>query len=78
MNGKYRVVVSRHWLQPNIEIYIEQNGIVMGIGLGDFVRALAIEIGSPAMIFKRKTLEDRVISAAERVIEKVKSESNRA
>lgn len=74
-NQRETVVVSRYWHHPQITVFIMREGIALQMDFEDVVRAIANEVGNPAMIFKKSTLEDRVLVASRSVIEKVKQAS---
>jgi hypothetical protein len=69
---KMTVVISRHWESPNISITVNEEKIEVMCKLDDFVNALCDEIGSPSLMFSRKTLRRRAFASMVMAIEKIK------
>lgn len=76
-DDKARVVVSKHWTQPEITVAIRHNElgawINLEIGVQDFARAIVREMGRKRWSFWDDTAEDHAAAAAATVIEKIKA-----
>lgn len=72
---KQIVTITRHWSSPEIAIKISDELISLSISLEDYEKALAEELGNPALLLTNKQLKDKLILASRKVIEKVKEES---
>lgn len=69
---RLKVVISRHWSKPSIEITINRERIEVVIGLAEFMRAVAEEM-PPAWKQWTKAKQDAAINAAYlKAVEKVK------
>jgi hypothetical protein len=71
----HNIIISRYWHRPKIDVFLMQNGIAIQLTVEDFVKAMSKEIGSPKVIFRQKTLEEKMIDAAAQVLEKAKETS---
>ena len=67
--------VSRHWGNPEIRVAIHREGIEIEINFEDFCMALADEIGSPALIFKKEALCQKIMDSSQVVLSKLKEAS---
>lgn len=72
---KETVHVSRYWDNPEIRVAIHREGIEIEISLQDFCTALAEEMGSPALMFKKETLAAKLMDSADVVLGRVKEAS---
>jgi hypothetical protein len=87
MPAKTRVVVSRHWHQPHVEVKLVQgenhaNRLELSISLEDFIRAIAHDLELRPDTFKERVLavfstpdalsvEDMLLASA-KVLERIK------
>ena len=69
------VHISRHWDSPEIKVAMHREGIVVEISIEDFCKAIVADLSHPAWIFKRGTLEQKVLAAIQPVLSKVKEAS---
>ena len=56
MSDKVRVIVARKWHNPEIVISVTADGIAIAIPLVDFIQALAVELGNPALLLTKAQL----------------------
>jgi hypothetical protein len=75
---KEKVVISRYWHKPEVEIGIGYQGIQLAISLDDFRKAVFEEMGSVAMTFTKAQLQNQLEKAFTSAIAKVKVESEKA
>lgn len=67
--------ISRHWDSTAIKVAVHQEGIAIEVTLEDFCKAIVAEISHPAWMFKRGTLEAKILAAIQPVLDKVKQAS---
>lgn len=72
---KETIHISRHWDSPAILVAVHREGIAIDIKIEDFCKAIVAELSHPAWIFKRGTLEQKVLDAITPVLNKVKEAS---
>jgi hypothetical protein len=72
----HNIVISRYWHRPKIDVFLMREGIAIEFTVEDFIKAIAEEIGSPTLILKQKTIQDKLIDAAAQVLEKAKEASS--
>lgn len=53
MDSKSVVTVSRKWNEPNIIVWVNNEGIGMGMKLDDYLVALSEEIGNPLLLLTK-------------------------
>jgi hypothetical protein len=70
-----KVILSKHWHKPEHEIMVGNQGFVITTKLVDIARALAHEVGSPAMLMTKEQLENKLVQAAGTVLQKIKEVS---
>ena len=51
--SKSVVTISRLWHQPNIIVWVNNEGIGMGMKLDDYLVALSEEIGNPLLLLTK-------------------------
>lgn len=68
--GRHVVVISRHWNNPEIKISVTDTLIAIAMGLPEFLKALAMELGDPEA-------EPKLTRAAVQVTERMKAETKR-
>lgn len=81
---KINVVISRHWNNPKITIYLDQNKIQIYTDINDFVSAIYEELPDikPTWmqrikgLVSKETMKSELVDATLRVIEKVKESTN--
>jgi len=69
---KTKLVISRHWHHPQITVRITNEKIGIDLDVRDFFKVLLEEIGSPAMLFSKSALEEKMNAAMHRIEERVK------
>ena len=67
--------ISRYWHNPEIRVAVHREGIEIEMSFDSFCRALADEIGSPMFMLKHETLKEKLMEAAEAVLNKTKEAS---
>lgn len=67
--------ISRHWHSPEIRVALHKEGIAIELSVEDFCKAIVAELEHPAWIFKRGTLEEKVLAAITPVLNKIKQAS---
>lgn len=75
--NKHAVVISRQWSGPLIKVDVTAQDIQISMSLAEFLQALAAEVGNPAFILTSDGLRQRLIGAAQRVTDGMKSETAR-
>jgi len=75
MESKSVVTVSKRWNNPNILVWVHDEGIGMGMKLDDFIIGLAAEVGNPALIMTKAQLLAK-IQASAAVVEKTMKEAS--
>lgn len=64
---KMVVLVSKRWDNPTITVGIAPEGLTMQMTLDEFITALALEVGSPAMLFSQEKLRQKLQEAADKI-----------
>ncbi len=72
------ITVSRKWNNPAITTVVEDSGISLSMNLEDFKTALKQEIGSVTWTFRKDTIDAKIDSAIDTIIEGIKQESSKA
>ena len=72
---KSKLVISKHWHEPEIELKFDADGFEINLTLEDFCRALVAEAPHPWSTFTRNKLENDIISAVDTVLTKAKEVS---
>lgn len=70
-----QVTITREWHQPQITTTVTSKEISLSFDLGDYLLALAEEVGNPALLMTQGSLLKRMQEASDRVVAKVKLES---
>jgi hypothetical protein len=70
-----KLVISRHWNNPEIQITVDEKRIVLFADLDDFIVALISEIDKP-ITFSKAALADKIASASRKAVEKIKQSTN--
>lgn len=73
-----KVIISRYWERPEISVEITQEKIELSMPLTEFVKALAEEMGNPAMLVTQAQLLKRLDIASSVVVSKMKEASREA
>ena len=69
---RHKVVISRHWDNPQITVSVNKDKIEVFSDIDDFITALLEELGSPTLILTRNQLKQKLRLATVKVIEKTK------
>jgi hypothetical protein len=72
------ITISRYWNNPQIMTTISTEGISLKMDIGDFTKALKMEIGKVTWVFTQKEFEKRLNEAVRITLEKIKEESIKA
>ena len=82
---KHRVVVSRHWHNPEITaaLHLERKGVLGGMiaidmSVEDFIKAVVHELGTKRWAMKQEDFEFRLLACASMVLDKMKESSGHA
>ena len=75
MTYRAKVVISRHWHQPDIVVGIDHEHIRLELSLEDFTKALVAEIRHPVTFLTRSGLEVNIVAAIDTVLAKAKESS---
>jgi hypothetical protein len=67
-----KVVVSRQWHKPIINVFIDAKEIGSEIELDDFLLAMLDVVGKPTYMFTREQLKKAVFAAKEQIIQELK------
>jgi len=67
-----RVIISRHWDNPEIIVCIDAEKIEVMMSVQDFCKALVAEIQHPIFIQTRNGLEDQCLKMIDTVLNKAK------
>jgi acetylglutamate kinase len=76
-----KVVISKHWHQPEIAFGFDADGVRLTIPVEDFAKALAAELGAEPMTFKQRmhgASSDDLLRAVRQAVEKLKQASTQA
>lgn len=71
------VVVSRRWNNPTITIDVTADEIAIAMPIEQFLEAAALEVGNPVGILTGGQLRNKLLAAAEVVIDAMKQETRR-
>lgn len=70
--GISKVVISRHWDNPEITVYVDDEKIEVRMSIEDFCKAVVAEISHPALTMTRSGLEKNVLKVINTVLDKAK------
>lgn len=73
---KSRVVISRHWDHPAINVNVTDTDIKVMMSMQEFLDALCTEVGNPALLLTEGMLRKRIRAASETVLGKMKEATN--
>lgn len=81
---KVNIVVSRHWDNPKITIFVDQNKIQIYTEINDFISAIYQELPDIKPTFmqrlkglvSKEMIKSDLVEATKRAIEKVKESTN--
>ena len=71
-----RVVISRHWNNPQITVTVNREKIELYMSIQGFTEALLSELGPAWKLFTRDRLRRKMQQAVHQAIEKTKEASN--
>jgi hypothetical protein len=71
--SNYMVVISKKFNDHQIHYTLEHDGLELKIELTDYIKALLGEIGSPALLFKKSSLEAKINAASTAILENMKN-----
>ena len=75
---KNTLVISRHWDNPKINVFVTTKGIQIETSLEDFLFALTQEAGNPTMLITKGMLLSALQGASSAALEKIKEASSHA
>lgn len=67
-----RVIISRHWDNPEITVSVDSKKIEVQMSIEDFCKALVAEIPHPLLTLSRSQLEKQCLKNIGTVLEKAK------
>ena len=67
MDSKSVVTVSRKWNEPNIIVWVNNEGIGMGMKMDDYLVALSEEVGSPTFLLTKAQMLQKMREASPKV-----------
>ena len=76
-----KVVISKHWHQPEITFGFDADGVRLSVPIEDFARALAAELGATPLTFQQRMhgmTGDDLLRALRVAVEKLKEASTQA
>ena len=75
--AKTMVVVSRNWKNPEIKMFVTQEGIGIAMELDKFLECLNEEMGNPTFLFTGNQQVNKMKEAAKKVVSGMKKETER-
>lgn len=70
-----KIVVSRKWSNPEINVFMEVSEIGASISLSDFLDSIVEEIGNPSTLMTKQALKAKLISASAVVVKELKDKT---
>jgi len=70
-----KVVVSRNWNNPNIELFINAASVGARMEVSDFITAVVEEIGNPTLLVTKAALIKKINEAAAKVVAEMKNQT---
>lgn len=67
-----KVIVSRHWHNPQINAFVTVQDVGAEMDLDDFLLAVLDILGKPTYIMTREQLKTKVMAAKEEVVTELK------
>jgi hypothetical protein len=67
-----KVVVSRQWHNPQINVFVDAKEVGSEIDLDDFILAMLEIVGKPTYIMTREQLKTKVFAAKQTIVEELK------
>lgn len=72
MKSETKLVISRYWHQPQIEVYVDSEQIQVRMPIEDFCKAVVKEISHPVTTLTRAQLEKNILGVLVTVLNKAK------
>lgn len=72
MSEQTKVIISRHWNNPEITVYVDSEKIEVQMSIENFCKAIVAEVSHPAFTLTRAELEKNVLKVVTTVLEKAK------
>lgn len=70
-----KIVVSRKWNSPNIELFLDSDEIGIKISVVDFLDALVIEVGNPTLLVTKNALRLKLEDATNKIVAEMKNQT---
>lgn len=70
-----KVVVSRNWDNPNIELFINAASVGARMELYDFINAVLEEVGNPTLLVTKAALNKKISEATAKVVAEMKNQT---
>jgi hypothetical protein len=67
-----KVIVSRQWQHPQINVFVDAKEVGAEIDLDDFLLAMLEIVGKPTYIMTREQLKKKVFAAKEEIVTELK------
>lgn len=74
---KHVVTVSREWKGLLIRTDVTDTSVGVSMSLPEFIEALTLQAGNPAVLLTQNQLRKRLMDAAAEVVRKMKAETNK-
>lgn len=70
-----KIVVSRKWDNPNIEIFLNTTEVGARIELYKFLDLLILEIGNPTLLLTKTALSNKIQEATNKIVLELKNQT---
>lgn len=70
-----KIVVSRKWNNPNIEIFLNTTEVGARIELFKFLELLVLEIGNPTLLVTKSALSNKLQEATDKIVSELKNQT---
>jgi hypothetical protein len=67
-----KLIISRFWHNPTIEVYVDAQKIEVRMAVEDFLKAMISEIPHPSTTMTRAKLEKQMLGVLDTVLNKAK------
>jgi len=72
MGDMTKVIISRHWDNPEITVHVDDEKIEVQMSIEDFCKSLVAEIPHPLLTLTRSQLEKNCLKTINTVVDKAK------
>jgi hypothetical protein len=67
-----KLIISRFWHNPTIEVYVDSEKIEVRMSVEDFIKVMVSEIPHPSATMTRAKLEKQMLGVLDSVLSKAK------